>query len=120
MTVTTQVTYVGTAAFAHKGGIHVAAVERAPHSYEHIEPEVVGNKRKFVISELAGRGNVRVRYTHHLLFRGIMGYAGTECSGSVKRCSSPIHARIDAPTPVLSVMLANVEEVMVIQNRVYG
>ena len=53
--------YVGSAAFAHKGGIHVAAVERSPHSYEHIEPETVGNKRKFVISELAGRGNVRVR-----------------------------------------------------------
>ena len=53
--------YVGLEAFAHKGGIHVSAVERQPHSYEHIAPEMVGNKRKFVISELAGRSNVRVR-----------------------------------------------------------
>ena len=55
--------YVGLEAFAHKGGIHVSAVERDPQSYEHITPETVGNKRKFVISELAGRSNVRVRAT---------------------------------------------------------
>jgi len=53
--------YVGSAAFAHKGGIHVAAVEKNPASYEHISPELVGNHRTFVISELSGRGNVRVR-----------------------------------------------------------
>lgn len=53
--------YVGAAAFAHKGGIHVAAVERLASSYEHIPPELVGNGREIVISELSGRGNVRLR-----------------------------------------------------------
>ena len=53
--------FVGAAAFAHKGGIHVAAVEKAANSYEHIDPELVGNRRTFLISELSGKGNVRVR-----------------------------------------------------------
>jgi 2-isopropylmalate synthase len=53
--------FVGMSAFSHKGGIHVAAVEKNPLSYEHIEPEVVGNQRRFLISELSGRGNLRVR-----------------------------------------------------------
>ena len=53
--------YVGSCAFAHKGGIHVAAVEKNSSSYEHVEPEAVGNSRNVVVSELAGRGNIRVR-----------------------------------------------------------
>ena len=53
--------YVGRNAFAHKGGIHVAAVEKLAESYEHIVPEVVGNQRRFVVSELSGRGNIRMR-----------------------------------------------------------
>ena len=46
--------YVGRSAFAHKGGMHVAAVEKVTHSYEHVPPERVGNRRKIVVSELAG------------------------------------------------------------------
>jgi 2-isopropylmalate synthase len=53
--------YVGMSAFAHKGGIHVAAVEKIPASYEHVPPSSVGNARQIVVSELSGRGNVRVR-----------------------------------------------------------
>jgi 2-isopropylmalate synthase len=53
--------YVGHSAFAHKGGMHVAAVEKIPASYEHIPPERVGNRRHIVVSELSGRGNVRMR-----------------------------------------------------------
>jgi len=53
--------YVGHSAFAHKGGVHVSAVEKVAESYEHIPPERVGNMRHVVVSELAGRGNVRVR-----------------------------------------------------------
>ncbi len=52
--------YVGHSAFAHKGGVHVAAVEKVAESYEHVPPECVGNLRHVVVSELAGRGNVRV------------------------------------------------------------
>jgi 2-isopropylmalate synthase len=50
--------YVGTAAFAHKGGIHVSAVERNPLTYEHIEPEKVGNLRRILISDQSGKSNV--------------------------------------------------------------
>ncbi|MBU0481810.1 MAG: citramalate synthase [Proteobacteria bacterium] len=50
--------YVGRAAFAHKGGIHVSAVKKNPMTYEHIEPEKVGNIRRILISDQSGRSNV--------------------------------------------------------------
>lgn len=50
--------YVGESAFAHKGGIHVSAVQRNPLTYEHIEPEKVGNIRRVLISDQAGRSNI--------------------------------------------------------------
>ena len=50
--------FVGLSAFAHKGGIHVSAVERNPQTYEHIQPEAVGNLRRIVISDQAGLSNV--------------------------------------------------------------
>ncbi|MBI4666775.1 MAG: citramalate synthase [Nitrospinae bacterium] len=50
--------YVGKSAFAHKGGIHVAAVRKTSLSYEHIQPELVGNRRRVLISDLSGRGNI--------------------------------------------------------------
>lgn len=50
--------YVGMAAFAHKGGIHVSAVLKHPRTYEHIVPEVVGNKQRVLVSELAGQSNL--------------------------------------------------------------
>ena len=50
--------YVGSAAFAHKGGIHVAAMRRNTDSYQHINPELVGNQMEVVVSELSGRGNL--------------------------------------------------------------
>ncbi len=50
--------YVGMAAFAHKGGVHVAAMRRNPLSYQHIEPAMVGNQNQVVVSELSGRGNL--------------------------------------------------------------
>ncbi len=50
--------FVGLSAFAHKGGIHVSAVERNPITYEHIQPDVIGNCRRIVISDQAGLSNV--------------------------------------------------------------
>lgn len=52
--------YVGSSAFAHKAGLHVAAVERVAHSYEHVDPSLVGNRRQVIVSELSGRGNIRM------------------------------------------------------------
>jgi 2-isopropylmalate synthase len=53
--------YVGEAAFAHKGGLHVSAVQKDPRTYEHIEPGIVGNSRHIVVSDQAGRSNILVR-----------------------------------------------------------
>ena len=53
--------FVGATAFAHKGGIHVNAVEKVARSYEHIEPEAVGNRRRVLVSELSGRSNVFIK-----------------------------------------------------------
>jgi 2-isopropylmalate synthase len=50
--------FVGDNAFAHKGGIHVSAMQRDTRTYEHINPELVGNKRRISISELSGRSNI--------------------------------------------------------------
>ncbi len=50
--------YVGESAFAHKGGIHVSAVKRNPITYEHVEPEKVGNIRRVIISDQSGRSNL--------------------------------------------------------------
>lgn len=50
--------YVGESAFAHKGGIHVSAVKRNPLTYEHIDPDKVGNIRRILISDQAGRANI--------------------------------------------------------------
>lgn len=53
--------WVGQTAFAHKGGIHVHAIERVARSYEHIEPEAVGNSRRVLVSDLSGRTNILVK-----------------------------------------------------------
>jgi len=54
--------YVGESAFAHKGGLHVSAVEKDPASYEHIDPQAVGNRRHIVVSDQSGRSNILARF----------------------------------------------------------
>jgi 2-isopropylmalate synthase len=53
--------YVGRSAFAHKGGVHGAAVAKVERSYQHIDPAAVGNAGRLVVSELGGRANTRIR-----------------------------------------------------------
>jgi len=53
--------YVGESAFAHKGGLHASAVEKDPRCYEHIAPELVGNRRHIVVSDQAGRSSILAR-----------------------------------------------------------
>ena len=53
--------YVGEAAFAHKGGLHVSAVEKDPRCYEHVDPAAIGNHRHIIVSDQAGRANLLVR-----------------------------------------------------------
>jgi 2-isopropylmalate synthase len=50
--------FVGSSAFAHKGGIHVAAVRKNEATYQHLDPGLVGNRRRTIVSELSGRGNL--------------------------------------------------------------
>lgn len=50
--------FVGASAFAHKGGIHVAAIMKVEQSYQHIDPALVGNRKRVLVSELSGRGNL--------------------------------------------------------------
>jgi 2-isopropylmalate synthase len=50
--------FVGDSAFAHKGGVHVSAVMKKPETYEHIRPELVGNRRRVLVSDLSGKSNV--------------------------------------------------------------
>ena len=53
--------YVGASAFSHKGGMHVSAVQKDPKTYEHINPEEVGNSRNIVVSDQSGQSNIMSR-----------------------------------------------------------
>lgn len=57
--------FVGRSAFAHKGGMHVHAINRIAESYEHINPELVGNERRVLVSELSGRSNIVAKATQY-------------------------------------------------------
>lgn len=59
--------FVGQSAFAHKGGMHVHAVAKASHTYEHINPQLVGNERRILVSELSGRSNITALTSKHNL-----------------------------------------------------
>ena len=57
--------FVGKSAFAHKGGIHVSAVQKDAATYEHIKPEMVGNRQRVLLSDLSGRSNVSYKLNQH-------------------------------------------------------
>ncbi len=69
--------YVGKSAFAHKGGIHVAAMRRNERSYQHVDPPAVGNRMRVVVSELSGRGNLLSKAEEH----GLTVDSGDEMAG---------------------------------------
>ena len=56
-----QAPYVGASAFAHKAGLHVSAIVRAKDAYEHVDPELVGNGTRFIVSEMAGRATIQMK-----------------------------------------------------------
>jgi 2-isopropylmalate synthase len=57
--------FVGKSAFAHKGGMHVSGVSRNTASYEHLDPQLVGNERRILVSELSGRSNIKALTARH-------------------------------------------------------
>jgi 2-isopropylmalate synthase len=59
--------FVGASAFAHKGGMHTHAVARNPASYEHIDPETVGNERRVLVSELSGQSTILTKTTKYAI-----------------------------------------------------
>jgi isopropylmalate/homocitrate/citramalate synthase len=74
--------YVGRSAFAHKGGLHAAAMRRDPRSYQHVEPTTVGNRMRVVVSELAGRGSLLSKAEElgiTIYHRGVMAGVGGRC-----------------------------------------
>jgi 2-isopropylmalate synthase len=59
--------FVGQSAFAHKGGMHVHAINKATQTYEHLDPQLVGNERRILVSELSGRSNIAALTTNQNL-----------------------------------------------------
>lgn len=59
--------FVGQSAFAHKGGMHVHAIAKATSTYEHLHPELIGNERRILVSELSGRSNIAAMTSKHNL-----------------------------------------------------
>ena len=61
LTLNPQQPYSGSSAFAHKAGLHTSAISRRPDAYEHIDPEVIGNGTRFVVSEMAGKSTLELK-----------------------------------------------------------
>ncbi|HEY7210119.1 MAG TPA: citramalate synthase [Bryobacteraceae bacterium] len=77
--------YVGASAFAHKGGIHVSAVMKDAATYEHIQPELVGNRQRVLLSDLSGRGNVAYKLKQLGLKEALTDVAGRELLQRIKQ-----------------------------------
>eukprot|EP00978_Attheya_sp_CCMP212_P029481 scaffold104854_cov51-Attheya_sp.AAC.3 len=82
--------FVGKSAFAHKGGLHVAAMERSPLSYQHVDPLDVGNEKRILISELSGRQNImdKIREVGVSMGEGIASERATAILNRVKKLES--------------------------------
>ncbi len=77
--------FVGKSAFAHKGGIHVSAVMKVPRAYEHMNPELVGNERRVLISDLAGKSNVEYKAKELGIELGTNGFDSRKIVSEIKR-----------------------------------
>lgn len=83
--------YVGNSAFAHKGGVHVSAVLKDSATYEHVKPEVVGNRQRVLLSDLSGRGNVVYKLKQHGLAERLDGEARRQLLERVKHLEHQGH-----------------------------
>jgi len=77
--------FVGRSAFAHKGGVHVSAIAKKPPAYEHIEPGMVGNKRRVLVSDLSGKSNIEYKANEMGIRLGGNGYGSREIVNEIKR-----------------------------------
>lgn len=77
--------FVGKSAFAHKGGIHVSAIMKVPRAYEHMNPELIGNERRVLISDLAGKSNVEYKAKELGIELGANGVDSRKIVSEIKR-----------------------------------
>jgi 2-isopropylmalate synthase len=77
--------FVGKSAFAHKGGIHVSAIMKEPRAYEHMDPEIVGNRRRVLMSDLAGKSNVEYKSRELGVELGGNGFDSRKIVSEIKR-----------------------------------
>ena len=80
--------FVGASAFAHKGGMHVNAVAKNPRTFEHIEPEAVGNHRRVLVSDLAGGSNIMLKAEEHNIKLDRKSPEVKEILAELKRCEA--------------------------------
>jgi 2-isopropylmalate synthase len=76
--------FVGRSAFAHKGGIHVSAIMKDTRAYEHIDPQLVGNKRRVLVSDLSGKSNVEYKARELGINLGANGFDSREIVSRIK------------------------------------
>ena len=76
--------FVGRSAFAHKGGLHVNAIMKVPRAYEHIDPALVGNKRRVLVSDLGGRSNIVYKARELGVELGANGYDSRKIASEIK------------------------------------
>ncbi len=77
--------FVGKSAFAHKGGIHVSAIMKLPEAYEHMDPQLVGNERRVLVSDLSGKSNVEYKARELGVTLGNNGYDSREIVSEIKQ-----------------------------------
>ena len=77
--------FVGKSAFAHKGGIHVSAIMKTPRAYEHMDPEMVGNSRRVLVSDLSGKSNVEYKAKELGIELGKNGFDSSRIASEIKQ-----------------------------------
>ena len=77
--------FVGKSAFAHKGGIHVSAIMKAPRAYEHMDPELVGNNRRVLVSDMSGKSNVEYKARELGIELDTNGYDSSKIVSEIKQ-----------------------------------
>jgi 2-isopropylmalate synthase len=77
--------FVGKSAFAHKGGIHVSAIMKVPKAYEHMDPTLVGNQRRVLVSDLSGKSNVEYKARELGVELGNNGYDSSKIVSEIKQ-----------------------------------
>ena len=77
--------FVGKSAFAHKGGIHVSAIMKSPKAYEHMDPVLVGNQRRVLVSDMSGKSNVEYKARELGIELGTNGYDSSKIVSEIKQ-----------------------------------